>query len=421
MFNLKEKKWDWDLTKIKALGFTDNVLELMTKKIQLLDAKSQWILQIAACMGNQFDLKALSFILSHSPEKTLALLEKPIKEDLILPISDGYKMIEFNMQNSITDMNVEFKFSHDRIQQAVYSLLSESQKDEIHYRIGRHLLKKSSKNDISKIMISSTQKESMQSNMEKLDAASVMKISQAISGEIVFDRLLNKLMNIVIENAGAEKGFLILKSNKKMLIEAEAHAGQNNIQVLHSIPVKKKNNLSMAIINYVARTKKKLVLNNAAKEGMFTKDHYVMTNRPKSILCTPIMHKSNLTGILYLENNLLAGTFTDERLNMLQIVSSQIGISLENAKLYSSLAKQTKEVQKLNEQLEYRVTERTSALTASLAELNKTQGKLVQSEKMASLGELVSGIAHEINTPLGVIKLKYRPYQAIFKQNKPYQ
>ncbi|MBI9090533.1 MAG: AAA family ATPase [Desulfobacterium sp.] len=237
----------------------------------------------------------------------------------------------------------------------------------------------------------------------ELDITSVMKVSQALSREIVLNSLLDRLMKIVIENAGAAKGFLIIKSKDRLFIEAEVRTDQENIQILHSIPVEKENNLSQEIINYVVRTRAHLVLNNAAKEGRFTNTPYVLKNRPKSILCAPIIHKSHLTGILYLENNLIAGAFTTERIEMLTLINGQIGISLENAKLYSNLEEQAEAIRKMNEELEDRVTERTSELSESLTMLKKTQAKLIQSEKMAALGELISGIAHEINTPLGII------------------
>lgn len=235
-----------------------------------------------------------------------------------------------------------------------------------------------------------------------LDVVSFIKASQAISGEIVLDRLLKQMMHIIMESAGAQNGCLILKSGDSLLIEAEAIAGKE-IRVRQAMPVEKNENLCHAMVNYVARTHDHIMLGNASEQGDFTHDADVNARRLQSVLCAPIIHKSALVGILYLENNLTAGAFTVSRLEMLKLLSTQIAISLENAGLYKSLAEQTEAVRTLNEQLEQRVVDRTAELRESLQALKQTQAKLVQSEKMASLGELVSGIAHEINTPLGVI------------------
>ncbi|MGK5093252.1 GAF domain-containing protein [Deltaproteobacteria bacterium TL4] len=131
-----------------------------------------------------------------------------------------------------------------------------------------------------------------------------------------------------------------------------------------------------------------MLLNDAAQKNQFGADPYWVEHHPKSILCAPILHQGKLVGIGYLENNLTPGAFTPDRLEVLRLLSSQAAISLENALLYSNL--------------EQRVEERTLELSQALEYLKTTQNQLVESEKMASLGGLVAGVAHEINTPLGV-------------------
>jgi len=170
------------------------------------------------------------------------------------------------------------------------------------------------------------------------------KTSQTIPDEIVPHKLLDKLVKIVIENTGAQKGFLILKSNGKLLIEAEGTAGRENVTVLNSVPVDKAENLSAAIINYVARTHKCVVLNDVVFDGLFTRDPYILAHLPKSILCGPLLHKSKLIGILYLENNFVTGAFTNRRLKSVKLLSSQIAVSLENARLYENMKNQTEEI-----------------------------------------------------------------------------
>lgn len=236
---------------------------------------------------------------------------------------------------------------------------------------------------------------------ETLDLATVMKASQAISGEIVLSKLLERLMKIAIENAGAEKGFLILEKAGNWAIEAEGSVKGDEVSVLRSLPLNAEAasgempKLASAIAHYVIRTQENVLLNNATQEGQFTRDPYIAATQPKSILCTPLLHQGKLTGILYLENNLTEGAFTTDRLELLKLLSAQIAISIENAQLYNNL-------QEFNQNLEQLVSDRTHELSNTLDALKAAQSKLVESEKMASLGGLVAGVAHEINTPIGV-------------------
>jgi PAS domain S-box-containing protein len=189
-----------------------------------------------------------------------------------------------------------------------------------------------------------------QSTYEAIDLATVIKASQAISSEIALDKLLEKLMKIVIENAGAQKGFLLLPSQGDLenedshwVIEAEGAVDEDAVTILQSIPVdsvapsSQISYLSAAIINYVAHTQQSIVLNDAAHEGQFTRDSYIVATQPKSVLCTPLLNQSKLYGILYLENNLVTDAFTPERLEVLKLLSSQAAISLQNAQLYVTL------------------------------------------------------------------------------------
>jgi signal transduction histidine kinase len=169
-----------------------------------------------------------------------------------------------------------------------------------------------------------------------LDLATVMKASQAISSEIVLDKLLASLMKILIENAGAQKGFLILETQGKLLIEASGTVEQDQVAVLQSIPIDC-GDVSTAIANYVARTKESVVLHDATHEGKFTNDPYIQAHQPKSILCAPLIHQGKLVSIVYLENNLTGGAFTPDRLEVLKLLSSQAAISIDLAKLYAEV------------------------------------------------------------------------------------
>lgn len=170
-----------------------------------------------------------------------------------------------------------------------------------------------------------------------LDIATLMKASEAISGEIVLDKLLSKLMKILSENVGAQIGYLILENQGKLVIEAECTLDCEEVTVLQSIPVENCQNLPESIVSYVARTKGKVVLNDAICEGQFTNDPYIKSTQPKSILCAALMNQGQLSAIVYLENRLTAQAFTPERLEVLQLLSGQAAIAITNAKLYAEV------------------------------------------------------------------------------------
>jgi len=177
-----------------------------------------------------------------------------------------------------------------------------------------------------------------------LDLATVLKAAQAISSEIILDKLLAKLMGTLLENAGAQRGYLILETKGKLFIEASGSVETSAIEVLQAIPLDvlahqiDQATLCVAIVNYVARTRESVVLNNAIEDERFRIDAYIRQNQPKSILCAPLLNQGKLTGIVYLENNLSVGAFTPDRLEMLNLLSAQAAISISNARYYASLA-----------------------------------------------------------------------------------
>jgi predicted ATPase/class 3 adenylate cyclase/GAF domain-containing protein/tRNA A-37 threonylcarbamoyl transferase component Bud32 len=191
-----------------------------------------------------------------------------------------------------------------------------------------------------------------------LDLHTVMKASQAISGEIVLAELLKHMMKIVIENAGAQKGWLILEKQGVWGIEAEGSVDSKDVKVLQSRPISSEGTiyespLPTSIIQYVVRTREPVVLNDAAQEGNFTHDPHITKHHTKSVLCTPLIKQGKLIGILYLENNLATGTFTSNRLEVLNMLSSQMAISIENATLYTHLEEAlTHQIELSNNQVE---------------------------------------------------------------------
>lgn len=167
-----------------------------------------------------------------------------------------------------------------------------------------------------------------------LDMSTVMQVCQAISGEIVLERLLQKIMHLSLANAGAQRGFLILPRQGRLSIEA----GQDLTRQGHGLelprPLEESRDLSPSVVNYVWRSREPVILADAVRHGPFISDAHVVRNQCKSILCMPILNKGRLSAILYMENNLTADAFTAERLEILGIIAAQAAISLENAGLF---------------------------------------------------------------------------------------
>jgi predicted ATPase/signal transduction histidine kinase len=175
------------------------------------------------------------------------------------------------------------------------------------------------------------------SNFSKLDSLTVLKASQAISEEIVLDKLLDKLMKILMESAGAQTGILILSRENKLEIAASSSVDDENLTLHHSIFVENAAQVPSSIVNYVARTKEIIILKNATDDSTFFVDPYINQHQPKSILCLPMVNQSKLVGIIYLENNLAHGAFRDNHLEILKLLCAQAAISLDNAQLYNDL------------------------------------------------------------------------------------
>lgn len=248
------------------------------------------------------------------------------------------------------------------------------------------------------------------SSTTDIDQFTLLQASQTLSGEIVLSNLLEKLMRIVIANAGAVHGAFVSLNGQSLILRAEGNL-RNGIDVSHTIPLSHSDSVPQSVILYVARTQQELVMIDACREEPYNNDPYIQQQDLLSVACIPIIYKEKLSAIIYLENNLIAGAFTNERLEILRILSSQIAISLENASLY--------------EHLEEKVAERTRALNEknlalgeTLDKLKQTQAKLVDAAKMASLGQLTAGIAHEINNPLNFISANIKPLRLDFEDLK---
>ncbi len=185
----------------------------------------------------------------------------------------------------------------------------------------------------------------------RLDVDTVAKASQAISSEIVLPRLVEKLLRIAVENAGAERGLLILLGGgapgDEPRIAAEATTGPGGLEVFARRAAVTSSDLLQAALHYATRTREHLLLDDASADSLYSKDEYVRQRRARSVLCLPIIKQGRLLGALYLENNLTPSAFTPDRAAVLQLLASQAAISLENASLYSELQREERNFRRI--------------------------------------------------------------------------
>ena len=234
------------------------------------------------------------------------------------------------------------------------------------------------------------------------DLTSIMKANHALTSTLNVDKLLQRFMQVILENAGAERGYLLLKQGERWLIAAEGmvedgqiltrpknHSAPQHDRTLldESEPDSTQNRLPLSIVHVVARTQASVILDDAMSDPRFANDHYVRRVQPKSLLCMPIRHLERLIGILYLENNLMRGAFNPTRVEILTLLTAQAAISLENAML----------VQKL----EQRVAERTLKLEEEVRVRQQAEAAAKAANQAKS--RFLANMSHELRTPLNAI------------------
>jgi PAS domain S-box-containing protein len=188
-------------------------------------------------------------------------------------------------------------------------------------------------------------------SVEHLDLTTVMRVSQAVAGEIVLEKLIDTLMRTALEHAGAQRGLLIVTHGGARQIEAEATTGGDTITVRFRQASVSAAEMPESLLHYVIRTQESVILDDASAQSAFSADQYIRQNRVRSVLCLPLIKQATLIGVLYLENNLTPRVFTPGRSAVLKLIASQAAISLENAHLYTDLKQENNERRRAEEAL----------------------------------------------------------------------
>jgi len=231
---------------------------------------------------------------------------------------------------------------------------------------------------------------------EVLDWDAVLKASVSISSEIHFEQLIEKLMQIVTKNTGAQRGILFLLDNNELREAAAFPNVPKQKKRLNSGGVENCSLVPKSVIHYVERMKESIVFDLDDNDHLFKNDPYFVTQCPKSVLCFPLQYKSKLMGIFYLENTLVAGTFTSHSLEGLKILSAQISVSLENARLYRGLDRQAKKLKSVNKKLQKEIEHRSKIETELKGYRDKIKKDLdVQTLKLLKNKQILAKIADE--------------------------
>ena len=228
-----------------------------------------------------------------------------------------------------------------------------------------------------------------------LNVASILKACQAISSELQQKQLIAKLAGVLMENAGATKCALILPTETHWCVEALATlTGEQTTESFPKHPLDNSPDVPASLIRYVRNTLEPLAIEDISQEQRWSRESYLQHQQPKSIFCLPILKFEKLLGILYLENDQTIGAFTENLQEVLQLLTAQVSIAIENATLYRQL-------EKYSHTLEQKVQERTQELALAKEEAEKAKEQAESANQAKS--EFLANMSHELRTPLNGI------------------
>jgi len=211
-----------------------------------------------------------------------------------------------------------------------------------------------------------------------LDLMSAMRASQAIASELVLERLIQRLLRILVENAGAQRGFLILRDGAELELTAALSVDPDRVELGLREAIDSTSRLSAAVVQFVARSKEAVVLDDASRAQQFARDERLKARGTCSLLCMPLLHQGELAAILYLENAAVVGAFTPARVERLQFLGAHAAVAIENAKLYGQVQAATRRLAEANDTLEQKVRERTAELVGRNADMRRVLDNVTQ-------------------------------------------
>jgi signal transduction histidine kinase len=224
------------------------------------------------------------------------------------------------------------------------------------------------------------------SHPAQLDALTLVKAQQAVSGEIVQDELVATLMSVTLQSAGAQRGALLLREGELLTVAAISDASGTRLREGHE-------ELPWTLLAYVRRTGEPALIGDTSQPHVFSSDAELLRRQARSVLCLPLRRKEELQGALYLENSLTTEAFSPERVALLSHIASQAAISIENARLYTEVQRAEAALRQSNEELERRVEERTRELT-------QTQSQLVETARIVGMAEVATNVLHDVGNAL---------------------